>query len=66
LWQWAPDEIIVDRFALSLPNDIPPGDYKLLIGWYDSGTLERLTANDELGRAQDNAVELEQVHITGP
>ncbi|HLB50236.1 MAG TPA: hypothetical protein VJL59_24710 [Anaerolineales bacterium] len=64
--QWAPGEIIVDRFALSLPNDIPPGDYKLLIGWYDSGTLERLTANDELGRAHDNAVELEQVHIIGP
>ncbi len=65
-WQWSPGEVIADRYALPLPDDVPPADYQVLIGWYDSGTLERLTAADELGRVYDNAVELEQIHIVGP
>jgi len=65
-WQWAPGEIVSDRYSLSLPRDIPPGEYSVVIGWYDSGTLERLTANDELGKVQDNAVELERVRIGEP
>jgi hypothetical protein len=32
---WAVGELVVDRRALLLPEDAPPGPYHLLIGMYD-------------------------------
>ncbi len=40
---WAPGEVIADRYALPLPDNLPPGDYMLRIGWYDPLTGERLS-----------------------
>ncbi len=40
---WAPGELIVDRYALLLPPDTPPGDYAVQIGLYDLPTSTRLT-----------------------
>lgn len=39
---WQPGAALVDRRQLSLPADLPPGDYTLLVGWYDPLTLARL------------------------
>jgi hypothetical protein len=38
---WAPGEIIPDSYTLSLPDDLPPGDYAVEIGLYDAD-LRRL------------------------
>ncbi len=34
---WLLEEVIVDRFDLVLPGDLPVGDYELEIGLYDAG-----------------------------
>ena len=39
---WPPRQRIADAYALTLPADAPPGDYRVLVGWYDLATLTRL------------------------
>jgi hypothetical protein len=41
---WLPGEIIRDSHQLTLPDDLPPGQYTLLTGLYDPLTGERLPA----------------------
>ena len=42
-----PDETMLGReFELSLPADLPPGDFTLVTGFYDSQTGTRLTSAD--------------------
>jgi len=40
---WAPGELILDRYALLIPPDTPPGAYAVQIGLYDLLTSARLT-----------------------
>jgi len=39
---WVPGEIIKDTYALTVPPDVPPGDYWLEVGMYDPQTMQRL------------------------
>ncbi|MCB0168119.1 MAG: glycosyltransferase family 39 protein [Anaerolineae bacterium] len=39
---WVPGEWLTDTVILTLPSDLPFGQYQLLIGWYYWETLERL------------------------
>ncbi len=39
---WRPGDVIADRFQLTLPADLPPGDYTLLAGFYDPATGGRI------------------------
>ncbi len=39
---WDVGEVIRDAHSLTLPEDIPPGEYLLCIGMYDANTLQRL------------------------
>jgi hypothetical protein len=39
---WDPGEIIADRIVISLPSDLPAGDYSLAVGLYDFNTGIRL------------------------
>lgn len=39
-----PGEVILDRHALALPPNLPPGDYQLIAGLYDAVGMQRLTA----------------------
>ena len=46
-----PDEIMLGReFELSLPADLPPGDYTLITGFYDPQAGTRLTSADGADR----------------
>lgn len=40
---WQSDEIVADRVQLSLPADLPPGEYRLFTGLYDARDGTRLT-----------------------
>jgi hypothetical protein len=31
---WRPGEVIIDRHGITLPDDLPPGDYTLIVGIY--------------------------------
>lgn len=33
---WEPDTTITDRHALQLPDDLPPGEYRVIMGLYDA------------------------------
>jgi hypothetical protein len=48
---WVPGEPVRDRFAIRLPDDLPPGEYALRIGLYhpESGLRLRAVAGPELG-----------------
>jgi hypothetical protein len=39
---WAAGETIVDLRRIVLPPDLPPGEYHLVVGWYDWRTSTRL------------------------
>jgi uncharacterized membrane protein len=45
---WQPNRSIIDRQTITLPSDLPPGQYQLIIGWYYAPTGQRLplTHND--------------------
>jgi hypothetical protein len=45
---WEPGQAIVDRYAIRLPEDIPPGRYEVRIGLYDEvqGLRLRVTAGE--------------------
>jgi hypothetical protein len=42
---WQPDREIISRHALLLPpaNELPSGDYRLIAGWFNPATGQRLT-----------------------
>jgi 4-amino-4-deoxy-L-arabinose transferase-like glycosyltransferase len=46
---WEAGEIVEDRHVFTLPLDIEPGRYRLVVGWYDPLTGERLGAEHLLG-----------------
>ncbi len=39
---WLPGRPVVDHQGLSLPTDLPPGSYRLVVGWYYPVTGDRL------------------------
>lgn len=39
---WVRDEVLVDRYRVALPDDLPPGAYTPAVGYYDEATGTRL------------------------
>lgn len=39
---WQSGAVIVDIRRITLPPDLPAGDYQIVVGWYDWQTLERV------------------------
>jgi hypothetical protein len=59
--RWQPGETVIDPIVLSLPADLPAGQYQLVVGMYQLDTLERLAvANDTSG---ENAIFLGEVTV---
>jgi arabinofuranosyltransferase len=42
-----PPQVYADQFVLTLPDDIPPGDYFVEVGWLDMETGEQLLPSKE-------------------
>jgi hypothetical protein len=59
---WSPGEIIIDTHPLDL-SQLPPGDYKLLVGLYHPTTGDRLPAFSPDGPLPDYAVNIETLSI---
>lgn len=57
--RWAIGENIRDVLRLNIPENLPPGDYDLRIGWYDPESGDRLTAP----ASPDNAFVLTRFHV---
>ncbi len=52
--QWAVGERVDDPYLVRLSEDLPPGQYRLHVGWYLLETLRRLPVVDERGTAVDD------------
>ncbi|HQE92580.1 MAG TPA: 6-pyruvoyl-tetrahydropterin synthase-related protein [Anaerolineae bacterium] len=48
---WAAGEVVSETVTLDV-SAVPPGDYRLGVGWYDPATLDRLPATDAGGQPQ--------------
>jgi 4-amino-4-deoxy-L-arabinose transferase-like glycosyltransferase len=60
---WVPGEIIPDSYAVSLPADLPPGEYGVWIGWYTLPSGERLPATIDGEPVPDNRVLLTTIEV---
>jgi mannosyltransferase len=55
---WVPGEYLEDRVHLDLPAGLPPGDYRLLVGFYDEGGGARLPVHSAGGALLGDSYEL--------
>jgi hypothetical protein len=64
--QWTANERAEAEYALTLPEDAPPGRYRLLVGLYDPATGQRLPATQAgaaAGAAAGDAVPIAEVVV---
>jgi hypothetical protein len=54
--QWKAGELINDPYLVRLAADLPPGPYRVHVGWYLLATLHRLPVLDGNGTAVDDKV----------
>lgn len=62
--RWQPGETVIDRVALPIAADMPPGEYLLQAGWYDLASMQRLPAGG--ARSLVDRAQLGAVKITSP
>lgn len=63
---WRPDQMGVGQFRLSIPPEMPPGRYPLIIGLYQAGTLERLKITGGAGQVGDDFLYLRDIEVIEP
>ena len=64
---WAADEIVPDAIALKIDDSVPPGEYYLKVGLYDSATQQRLPVQDRSGQPfPDGVVTVQKVQVVRP
>ncbi len=64
-WDRAAETLISPRFTLDLPPDLPPGDYRVLLGLYNFETGARLPVQTAQGSATGDTWEVMQLRWTG-
>jgi 4-amino-4-deoxy-L-arabinose transferase-like glycosyltransferase len=57
---WHPNEWISDRINISLPPDLQPGEYQMLVGWYHLETGQQLPLENA---SSQNGVILETITV---
>jgi len=62
-YTWEPGEVVEDPRTLSLPADLPPGDYSLEVGLYDPSGSGRLPAHRDGVRQPEDRVALTRVEV---
>ncbi|MFC2029637.1 hypothetical protein ACFLWA_02795 [Chloroflexota bacterium] len=62
---WKEGEYLRDRIQLDLPDDLDPGIYTLLLGFYDERSGARLPAANAAGHNEGGSLDLGQVHLGG-
>jgi hypothetical protein len=63
---WQPGEQVIDTHILPLDPDLPPGNYDLLIGFYEAGSGTRLQILDKAGHFKSDHLRLSGVQIQQP
>lgn len=47
--EWTFGEEVTDKYTLTVPPGTPPGDHRLRVGWYQSGTQARVPVLNDRG-----------------
>ncbi|GAB4575935.1 MAG: hypothetical protein Kow0077_29920 [Anaerolineae bacterium] len=64
---WPGNLTVVDRFAIPLPADLPPGEYTVRTGMYEPVNKDRIPVRTGDGQVvQDFSITLGQIAITAP
>jgi hypothetical protein len=61
--QWSPGDTIVQRVNLPLRPGMPPGSYRLIIGFFDPGSGEQLARLDDSGHFAGTSFGVENVTV---
>ncbi len=62
--QWALGDVVIQQVELPIVPGMPPGSYRLKIGFFDAETGEQLGALNDLGNYIGNAVTVEGIPIS--
>ncbi|HUM70201.1 MAG TPA: hypothetical protein PLK31_15320, partial [Chloroflexota bacterium] len=62
---WQPGQTIRDGYAIPLSQEMPPGDYRLLVGWYLLGDGRRLPVVDGDGTAVEDKLIVPGLFVPG-
>lgn len=62
--RWRTGDVIRDSFAVTLPPDMPAGDYPLAIGWYTFPDLQRLPLLSADNALPDNRAIIAIISVT--
>lgn len=60
---WQPGEHVVDTYTLSLPANITPGSYDIILGFYEARNGTRLQLLDESGQYKSDHVRLSDIRV---
>ena len=63
-WDRPEETLISPRFSLPLPDELPPGDYRVMLGLHKVGTGERLPLRDASDTLLGDAWELLRLNLT--
>jgi 4-amino-4-deoxy-L-arabinose transferase-like glycosyltransferase len=68
---WRPGNIVVEPYQLSLPTEVPPGDYEVRLGLYDPTSGVRLPVTTASVAHDADSIQLGTIHVrpatsTGP
>jgi hypothetical protein len=61
---WTTDEIVIDPYSLSVPENAPVGEYRIVVGFYEWQTLQRLPVVDDDGWVAGDHVALGTLQVT--
>jgi hypothetical protein len=62
---WGVGELVIDRYGVLLPDDLPAGEYQLIVGLYDPVTGNRLPVTAHAGAPPDDFLLVGAVYV-GP
>jgi len=60
---WRPNEVIREKYVLTVPKDMPNGDYAVRVGAYSIPSFQRLKVESSSEPTQDNTVTLGMVQV---
>jgi hypothetical protein len=63
---WMPGHTLKDSYRLTIPEDTPPSEYRVLAGLYDPATGERLPLLDAAGIPTDNQLPVTTLRVAPP
>jgi hypothetical protein len=61
--QWIPDAVVTESLDLTLPAELPPGEYRLVLGLYDPTDWSRYPAMQSGERLPNDEIDLGSVEV---